>query len=69
MNKTTTKNIIALIVIISIIGGFFAGVISSEFFYATIGMIISHFYQKDKINELEKTITEQSSTIKTLSNG
>ena len=66
MTKTTTKNIIALIVILSIIGGFFAGVVPSEFFYSTIGMIISHFYQVDKINKLKDTVEAQTIKINSL---
>ena len=66
MTKANTKNVIALIVILSIIGGFFAGVISGEFFYATIGMIISHFYQVDKINKLKDTVEAQSIKINSL---
>jgi hypothetical protein len=66
MTKNNTKNIIALTVILSIIGGFFAGVISSDFFYATIGMIISHFYQVDKINKLKDTVEAQSVKINSL---
>lgn len=69
MAQETTKNIVLILTILSIIVGFFTGVVSDNFFYATVGGIITHFYQSVKIVDLKKEVAEQSVKIQSLSSG
>jgi hypothetical protein len=69
MTQETTKNIVLILTILSVVVGFFIGVVSDNFFYATVGGIIAHFYQSAKIVELKKEVAEQSVKIQSLSSG
>jgi uncharacterized membrane protein YfcA len=58
--------LLVLMAVGSIIGGFFAGIVSSEIFYATMGSIITHFYQGTRIQAINDKVDEQHSTIQTM---
>lgn len=62
------KNLITVVAVVSIVIGFFIGKVSSEIFYATVGGIISHFYQGSTIKKMSKKITAQTEEIKSLKN-
>lgn len=66
MTTSTTQNILVIVTLVAIIGGFFLGKVAPEFFYATVGGIITHFYQGSKVSALEKTVSEQSVRIQSL---
>jgi chaperonin cofactor prefoldin len=53
----------------SIIAGFFLDKIADEVFYTTIGSIITHFYQGNKVKELKNEIEAQKVEIQSLKNG
>ncbi len=57
-----------LIALCSIIIGFFMGKVAPEIFYATVGGIISHFYQETTIKKLNSKVKAQNDEIKVLKN-
>ena len=66
INHTFVKNLITVVAVVSIVIGFFIGKVSPEIFYATIGGIISHFYQETTIKKMSKKMKAQSEEIKIL---
>lgn len=54
--------VLTVIAVLSIIVGFFLNKVSSDVFYATVGSIITHFYQNYKVNELKKKIDSKLTT-------
>ena len=69
MSRSTTQNILVIVTLVSIIAGFFLGKVVPEFFYATVGGIITHFYQGSKVDALKKTVEAQSVRIQSLKDG
>lgn len=69
MNNETTKNILAIIAVLSIIIGFFFGAVPSEMFSAIIGGLIMQFFQGSKISELSKKVETQEAELQSLKNG
>jgi hypothetical protein len=59
MNSEHVKNGLVILSVGSIIVGFFQGIVSSEIFYATVGGIITHFYQSGKITDLKDKVESQ----------
>jgi positive regulator of sigma E activity len=60
ISKTQVKNILTIMAVTSVIVGYFFDKVSSEIFYSTIGGIITHFYQENKVRKLEEQVEEQS---------
>ena len=60
------RAILAIIAVVSVIAGFFMGIVSSDVFSATIGMIITHFYQGNKVTELKSKIETHEAEIQSL---
>lgn len=63
------KALLAAITVLSVITGFFMGLVSSEIFYTTVGSVVTHFYQGTKVKELSEKIKDQDSQIQSLKNG
>lgn len=71
-SKITTeqiKSFLAVITVLSVIIGYFYGIVSSEIFYTTVGSIITHFYQGTKVKELSDKIEQQNIELQSLRNG
>jgi len=66
IDRDFVKNLITIVAVVSIVIGFFIGKVSTEIFYATIGGIISHFYQETTIKKMSNKIKVQSEEIKIL---
>jgi hypothetical protein len=64
-----SKYVLTVIALLSIVIGFFMGKVSPEIFYATVGAILSHFYQDTTIKNLSSKIKAQSEEIKILKDG
>ena len=60
------RAILAIIAVVSVIAGFFMGIVSSDVFSATIGMIITHFYQGNKVTQLKSQIETHEAEIQSL---
>lgn len=60
ISKNQTKYILTLMAVSSIIIGYFFDKVASEIFYSTVGGIITHFYQENKVRKLEEQVEEQS---------
>jgi len=60
ISKNQTKYILTIMAVSSIIIGYFFDKVASEIFYSTVGGIITHFYQENKVRKLEETVEEQS---------
>ena len=60
ISKSQTKYILTLMAVSAVIVGYFFDKVSSEIFYSTIGGIITHFYQENKVRKLEEQVEEQS---------
>lgn len=72
LNNLSSDNIKYLLTILSvssIIVGFFLDKIAAEVFYTTIGSIITHFYQGNKVKELKTEIEAQKVELQSLKNG
>lgn len=69
INKHHINFILTLSAVSSVIIGFFTGHVTSEVFYTTVGGIISHFYQGNRISELENTIEAQSIKLQSITGG
>jgi cell division FtsZ-interacting protein ZapD len=63
------KYLLTIMAVSSIIVGFFLDKIAAEVFYTTIGSIITHFYQGNKVKELKNEIEAQKVEIQSLKNG
>lgn len=59
MSSENVKNGLAILAVGSIIVGFFQGIVTAEIFYSTIGGIITHFYQSNKISKLQNEVEAQ----------
>lgn len=71
-SKITTeqvKSFLAIITVLSVIIGFFCGVVGSEIFYTTVGSVVTHFYQGTKVKELSDKIQQQTVELQSLKNG
>ena len=60
ISKNQTKYILTIMAVSSIIIGYFFDKVASEIFYSTVGGIITHFYQENKVRKLEEQVEEQS---------
>jgi positive regulator of sigma E activity len=60
LSKSLTKHIITIMAVSAIIIGYFFDKVASEIFYSTVGGIITHFYQENKVRKLEEQVEEQS---------
>jgi hypothetical protein len=60
ISKNQTKYILTIMAVSSVIIGYFFDKIASEIFYSTVGGIITHFYQENKVRKLEEQVEEQS---------
>jgi len=60
ISKNQTKYVLTIMAVSSIIIGYFFDKVASEIFYSTVGGIITHFYQENKVRKLEETVEEQS---------
>lgn len=69
INQETTKNLLTIFVVSSVVIGYFFGVVNSEIFYTTVGSVLTHFYQGSKIKELNEKIEQQSVQLQSLKNG
>lgn len=63
------KYLLTIMAVSSIIVGFFLDKIAAEVFYTTIGSIITHFYQGNKVKELKNDIEAQKVELQSLKNG
>lgn len=64
---TLVKNGLVILSVLSVIIGYFVGVVSPDIFYAIIGGIITHFFNSSKMIDLEKKIKEKDNEIVALS--
>jgi hypothetical protein len=69
LSSDNVKYILTIISVSSIIAGFFLDKIAAEVFYTTIGSIITHFYQGNKVKELKNDIEAQKAKLQSLKNG
>lgn len=69
LSSDQVKYILTILAVASIIVGFFLDKIADEVFYTTIGSIITHFYQGNKVKELKNEIEAQKIKIQSLKNG
>ena len=69
LSSDQVKYILTILAVSSIIVGFFLDKIADEVFYTTIGSIITHFYQGNKVKELKNEIEAQKVEIQSLKNG
>lgn len=69
INSEHIKSLLAIITVLSVIIGFFCGLVSSEIFYTTVGSIITHFYQGTQVKKLSDKIKEQDVQLQSLKNG
>lgn len=76
LSKDSIKAVFALSILLSIIVGFFMGMIPTEYFTGIAGLIIAHYFESQKTDivqkELENKVAEIESLkgdIKILSNG
>ena len=69
LSSDHVKYILTILAVSSIIVGFFLDKIADEVFYTTIGSIITHFYQGNKVKELKNEIEAQKVEIQSLKNG
>ena len=69
LSSDQVKYILTILAVSSIIVGFFLDKIADEVFYTTIGSIITHFYQSNKVKELKNEIEAQKVEIQSLKNG
>lgn len=60
ISKNQTKYILTIMAVTSVIVGYFLDKVASEIFYSTVGGIIAHFYQENKVRKLEEQVEEQS---------
>jgi hypothetical protein len=60
ISKSNVKNLLTIMAVTSVIIGYFFDKVASEIFYSTVGGIITHFYQENKVRKLEETVEEQS---------
>jgi hypothetical protein len=62
LSKNSVKALFALIIILSIVAGFFTGLVPVEFFTGISGLIISHYFESQKTEivqkQLDNTISE-----------
>ena len=62
LSKNSVKALFALIIILSIVAGFFIGLVPVEFFTGISGLIISHYFESQKTEivqkQLDNTISE-----------
>lgn len=69
LNNITADHIRGLLVIIAVLAviiGFFMQLVPSEIFSAIIGMIITHYYQGNKVTELHNKVSNQEAEIQSL---
>jgi len=64
--ESNVKQLLTIICICAIIVGFFIGIVSSDVFYATMGIVITHFYQGNMVNKLNNRVKEQEAEIQSL---
>lgn len=69
LSSDHVKYLLTVLAVSSIIAGFFLDKIAAEVFYTTIGSIITHFYQGNKVKELKNEIEAQKIKIQSLKNG
>ena len=69
INQDQVKYILTILSVCAIIVGFFLDKIAAEVFYTTIGSIITHFYQGNKVKELKTEIEAQKVELQSLKNG
>lgn len=69
LSSDHVKYLLTVLAVSSIIVGFFLDKIAAEVFYTTIGSIITHFYQGNKVKELKNEIEAQKIEIQSLKNG
>ena len=69
LSSDHVKYLLTILAVSSIIAGFFLDKIADEVFYTTIGSIITHFYQGNKVKELKNEIEAQKVEIQSLKNG
>lgn len=69
INQDHIKYLLTVLAVSSIIAGFFLDKIAAEVFYTTIGSIITHFYQGNKVKELKNDIEAQKVELQSLKNG
>lgn len=69
LSSDHVKYLLTVLAVSSIIIGFFLDKIAAEVFYTTIGSIITHFYQGNKVKELKNEIEAQKIEIQSLKNG
>lgn len=69
LSSDHVKYLLTIMAVSSIIAGFFLDKIADEVFYTTIGSIITHFYQGNKVKELKNEIEAQKVEIQSLKNG
>lgn len=60
------KSIFALLVILSMIVGFFTGAIPSEMFTAFVSSIITYFYKDSESKRLEKQLDNKSTEVQAM---
>lgn len=68
INTEHVKSLLAIIVVLSVIIGYFVGSVNSEIFYTTVGSVITHFYQGSKVKELSDKVKEQDVQLQSLKN-
>jgi hypothetical protein len=56
LSKNSVKALFALIIILSIIAGFFTGLVPVEFFTGISGLIISHYFESQKTEIVQKQL-------------
>lgn len=56
ISKNTIKALFALIIILSVVVGFFIGIIPVEFFTGMAGLIISHYFESQKTEIVQKQL-------------
>jgi uncharacterized integral membrane protein len=66
MTNDAVKSILAIIAVLSVIVGFFMGLVPSEMFSAIIGGLITQFAQAGRITELSKQVVTQQAEIQSL---
>ena len=69
LSSDNVKYLLTILSVSSIIAGFFLDKIADEVFYTTIGSIITHFYQGNKVKELKNDIEAQKVELQSLKNG
>jgi len=76
LTRNNIKAIFALVSLLSVVVGFFIGLVPVEYFTGLVGMVIAHYFEAQKTDIVSKQLDEKvaeieslKSEVKTLSNG